>query len=284
MIFFNSIKLKNLAWSLRRIYVPVDSQALVLEVGSGGNPFYRSNILLDSYLTTRERHWAPLVIDRPFVLGFVERLPFKDKQFDFVIASHVLEHSPDPVQFLNELQRVAKSGYIEVPDAFMERVNPYLDHHSEITLRGSQLIIRKKTKWCVDDELVELYEHKVKSILTKKTMRNNPFEFHVRYFWSGFIDYKILNPNVNSFWHKENSEPQKHVLTIKEKIYSLVLSLFRILFSQRKRNKSISILELVVCPVCHSSLELSEILFCSNCNHHYKIFNGIPDFTKVYSA
>ena len=42
---------------------------------------------MDAYEDTRERHWAPLVTDRPSVLGMGETLPFKDKSFDFVIAS-----------------------------------------------------------------------------------------------------------------------------------------------------------------------------------------------------
>src|SRR3954471_2834901 len=87
---------ERLAWSLRRLHCPVDSQALVLEVGSGGNPYPRANVLLDAYEATRERHWVPLVADRPTVLGFVENLPFRDRAFDFVIASHVLEHSSHP--------------------------------------------------------------------------------------------------------------------------------------------------------------------------------------------
>jgi len=103
---------EKIAWSLRRLYCPVDSEALVLEVGSGGNPYFRSNVLVDAYENTGERHWVPLTMDRPTVLAFAEKLPFKDKSFDFVIASHVFEHSQDPVRFLEEMQRVAKAGYI----------------------------------------------------------------------------------------------------------------------------------------------------------------------------
>ena len=39
-----------------------------------------------------------------------EALTFRDKSFDFVIASHVLEYSADPENFLLELNRVAKVG------------------------------------------------------------------------------------------------------------------------------------------------------------------------------
>ena len=44
-----------------------------------------------------------------------KKLPFKDKEFDFVIASHVAEHVEDVSYFLNELSRIGKKGYIEVP-------------------------------------------------------------------------------------------------------------------------------------------------------------------------
>ena len=44
-----------------------------------------------------------------------KKLPFKDKEFDFIIASHVIEHVEDISFFLNELARVGKQGYIEVP-------------------------------------------------------------------------------------------------------------------------------------------------------------------------
>lgn len=135
--------LHKLRWSLRRLNVPISNADLVLEVGSGGNPYPRANVLLDAYEETRERHWEALVHDRPTVLSFGENLPFKDKSFDYVIAAHVLEHTPYPEKFLAELQRVAKAGYIETPDAFMERINPYKDHRLEVTVRDKGLVIRK---------------------------------------------------------------------------------------------------------------------------------------------
>ena len=44
-----------------------------------------------------------------------KKLPFSDKEFDFVIASHVLEHVDNIEYFIKELERVANSGYIEAP-------------------------------------------------------------------------------------------------------------------------------------------------------------------------
>ena len=53
--------------------------------------------------------------DKTFVKINEKKLPFKDKEFDFIIASHVVEHVEDISYFLNELARVGKKGYIEVP-------------------------------------------------------------------------------------------------------------------------------------------------------------------------
>jgi ubiquinone/menaquinone biosynthesis C-methylase UbiE len=147
MNLLSTLGLDGVAWSLRRLHCPVNSKALVLDVGSGGNPYPRANVLLDAYEETFERYHSKLVKDRPLVYGLVENMPFKDKCFDFVIASHVLEHVSDPAAFLSELMRVAKAGYIETPDAFIERLIPFRFHRLEVTERNDRLVIYKKSSW-----------------------------------------------------------------------------------------------------------------------------------------
>tara|TARA_B100000989_G_C19480604_1_gene444950 strand:- start:527 stop:1180 length:654 start_codon:yes stop_codon:yes gene_type:complete len=44
-----------------------------------------------------------------------QNLPFKDKEFDYIILSHVLEHVPNIFEFTKEVERIAKAGYIELP-------------------------------------------------------------------------------------------------------------------------------------------------------------------------
>ncbi len=44
-----------------------------------------------------------------------QKLPFKDKEFDYVILSHVLEHVKNILEFTKEVERIAKAGYIELP-------------------------------------------------------------------------------------------------------------------------------------------------------------------------
>ena len=270
-----NVLINKIKWSLRRINLDIPDDALVLEVGSGGNPYPRSNVLLDAYEETRERHWDALIHDRPTVLSFGENLPFKDKAFDYVIAAHVLEHTPHPDKFLAELQRVARSGFIETPDAFMERINPYKDHRLEVTVRDEGLLIRKKSAWINDEDLVELYEKRAKSIVTRETIPRHAAEFHMRYFWKDKIKFTVLNPEVDATWAPPatdtNSPPSQ--LGIKTKFRLVILALVRRWFSQGSRNSNIEVLPLMRCPKCHSEqLEKNsaEEIVCKGCGAQFK--------------
>lgn len=266
-----------LAWALRRFYTPVASSALVLEVGAGGNPYPRANVLLDAYEATRERHWAPLTSDRPTVLGFVENLPFKDHAFDFVIAAHVLEHSADPARFIAEMQRVAKAGYIEVPDAFMERINPYMDHRLEITSRNNQLIIRKKESWQHDEEVIELYEDRVKRVLTGDLIPRHPFEFHVRYYWENEISYVIVNPDTDAEWPAPVNLRDAPAMSIGGRIRQITRDFLRGLLSQRQRNAALDLLPLLRCTTCHATnlSRTSDSVHCVECGTSFPVRKSV---------
>jgi len=280
------ISIKNIEWAIRRLTVPVDKNALVLEVGSGGNPYPRANVLVDAYEETQERHWDPLVCDRPTVLADGERLPFKDKAFDFVIAAHVLEHSAEPEKFLTELQRVAHSGYIETPDAFMERINPYKDHRLEVTVRNNALVIRKKSRWIVDGELVELYEQRAKRRVTRNLIPTYPKDFHMQYYWTDKINYRVLNPEVDASWHPEINQRLTEVASlasIKLNLRQRVLTSMRWLFSQNARNHKLDILQLLRCSSCGASqfsAGAGEVV-CGKCVAHYRYRNGVLVMKEV---
>ena len=283
MKLFRFLKMDSIAWSLRRIHCPVDRNALVLEVGSGGNPYARANILLDAYFETQERNWVPLITDRPFVFGNIESLPFKDKAFDFIIASHVLEHSLDPIKAIAEFQRVAKAGYIEVPDAFFERINPYLDHRLEITDVNDELIIRKKSSYMPDPDTVDIFMSKAHVVFGKEIYRKYPFYFHVRYYWNDKITFKILNPDVKIDWKaKFNNDYSALEFNFKAKVKQGLLKLFRTILSQNTRNKNINIKELLQCTNCKSNelKEVSNKLVCSKCSIEYTKLHGFYNFTE----
>jgi SAM-dependent methyltransferase len=272
------------AWAARRLHCPVSPDDLVLEVGSGGNPYFRANVLLDAYENTAERHWVPLVSDRPTVMAFGEDLPFADKAFDFVIASHVLEHSTDPSRFLSEMQRVAKAGYIEVPDAFMERINPYRDHRLEITVRQGVLKIRRKRASVVDEELVELYEDRAKFWVTRELIPRHPFSFHVRYYWRDHIDFEIVGEEVAATAVPPlSSGTAPGNGTLRARVQQGMLRLVRGLFSQNDRNRKLDLALLLRCTRCHEAkLTRSEgMLCCPSCNAQFSVRNGIHDLSRA---
>ncbi len=53
--------------------------------------------------------------NKKFVLIENKNLPFSNNQFDFVYASHVIEHVEDLSFFISELKRISRQGYIELP-------------------------------------------------------------------------------------------------------------------------------------------------------------------------
>lgn len=270
---------EKLAWACRRLHCPVPKSALVLEVGSGGSPYFRANVLIDAYAETRERHWAPFVTDRPSVLGMGEALPFRDKSFDFVIASHVLEHSADPENFLRELQRVGKAGYIETPDAFMERINPYWDHRSEVTVRDGVLEVRKKSAWLLDPDLVEMYEQRAKEVIAGAVIPSNPFAFHTRFYWTDQIPFRILNPEIDAGWTPPDMKQSTTLqMSLRAKFGRFVLAAARALLSQKKRNSCIQLETLLQCPACKSmNLKFSDsYVGCSDCGMKYDVVAGVP--------
>ena len=266
--------LNSLAWSARRLHCPVSSEALVLDVGSGGNPYPRANVLLDAYEDTVERFHQPLIKDRPIVFGIAEQMPFKDKAFDFVIASHILEHTSEPEKFIMELMRVGKAGYIETPDGFFERINPFRFHRLEVSLRSGCLLIYKKPSWRHESELVDLYENQLKCREFIKFTSKAPKPFYVRYYWEDEINYRVVNPDINADWPLPNSEFVRSKISIRNHFVALI----RRFFSQAKRNASLDLSEILICPSCRSNqlIFLESQIKCESCAALYLRKNGIP--------
>lgn len=281
MVLFRNLRMTKFAWAFRRLHCPVSKNSLVLEVGSGGNPYWRANVLCDAYRDTDQRHFEKLTCDRPTILAFTENLPFRDDSFDFVIASHVLEHSEDPARFLDEIQRVAKAGYIEVPNAFFERLGTYYCHRLEISERADTLEILKKKAYIQDYELYDLFG-RGPGALWAKWVSDNPFHFHVRYYWtrdSGGIKYKILNPEYEFDWEVSELKKTETRQTIRDRIKKWLLVIFRKTLSQTRRNASINLLDYMRCPNCRSCelVQINKTIQCRICKSEYQVQDNVVD-------
>lgn len=177
----------------------------VLEIGPGNTPFYRSDIYLERAFSEEDLfEQSGRTNKREFKKEVVEyaggRFPFKDCEFDYVIASHVLEHIPfdEVAEFIGELERVADRGYIEVPLYSYELARDVDVHELMINICGSndhELLI------CDKKSFSETQEYKLIRKLFKTTggdlLRVAPWFFVQGFEWEGRINYKLVSSLEN---------------------------------------------------------------------------------------
>ena len=94
--FVNSTLSKNSKWKIADI-----------GCGYGANEF--ATVVADT------QDLSSFYKEKNFVKVNDKKLPFKNKEFDFVISSHVIEHVEDFEFFVKELERISSKGYIELP-------------------------------------------------------------------------------------------------------------------------------------------------------------------------
>jgi ubiquinone/menaquinone biosynthesis C-methylase UbiE len=111
----------------KKLYKKIKPTDKVLDLGAWDKPFQRANFVVDLMpYNTRGFHTNKIKVEYFSEKTWIqmdfsnEKLPFKDKEFDFVICSHVLEDIKDPIFLCKEMQRVSKAGYIEVPSMKLE--------------------------------------------------------------------------------------------------------------------------------------------------------------------
>ena len=130
--------------------------------------------------------------DKNFIKLENKQLPFKDNEFDFVIASHVLEHVEDFKFFISELERVSKKGYIELPtkledNLVFENKNDHL-WHMDFDDVNSKLLISNKLQY-------------IEPILTVSMIQNLRENFKaslvLELYWEEKIDYDFVENNQN---------------------------------------------------------------------------------------
>lgn len=279
--------LRRVAWALRKLQVPA-GKGLVLDVGSGGRPYPRSDVLLDRLTGAEHRCGEDMMIDgRAAVFGDAKKMPFKDKAFDFVIASHILEHISEPEVFIKELQRVGRAGYIETPNALFERLYPHPIHCLEVVSIDGTLRIHKKVQG-VEDVFLGMQRILKDDPAWAKFFHEAPDMFHVRYFWKGSIDYVVLNPEVSCDWIErvnDESDPggAKHSYMQEQsgwrEIGQVLLSRWHT-FQRSRRLKNFKLSDILVCPECHGELleEKAATLTCTSCARSYPM-HPMPDFT-----
>ena len=157
----------------------------ILDIGCGFSAHKNASVICDI------QDLQGFYKNKKFVKLSEKILPFKNKEFDFVIASHVLEHVEDPAFFIKELERVSIQGYIELPTILEDNLvfENKKDHiwHMEFDDVESQLIVSKKIQF-------------IEPVLTVSSIKKFSEYFRqsliLELYWKDTIDYKIKVKNI----------------------------------------------------------------------------------------
>jgi len=288
-------------------YVP-GSKDLILEVGSGSNPWTRSDVLLDRFYVdeTGQRGKGDLFVDsRPMLVAAGERLPFKDKVFDYVYCNHVIEHAEDLVSMLKEMSRVGKKGFIECPNPVLERILNEKHHNWYVSnVEETLMIVRKTPENNITTEVDKFYFHMMGDHFIVRQYWDH---FVTRLEWSGEIRFELLE-NVDTLLAKYQIEDGlkekvniklERVLRkawkdavkvkIKRKIQKLPFGNIATGLARKIRKIKTSkvqvrfdkkdLLDILACPYCHQELtRLDSRYRCGGCGREYQIKDSIPVF------
>jgi len=274
----------------------IKKRALVLEVGSGHFPHSRSNVLSDRFVfSNQQRSNFCLCFDRPLVGASGERLPFKDKAFDYLICRQVIEHCQNPQLFAKEISRVAKKGIMVCPQAVRERLFGWSYHNWYIEKKADQLIFfsKKSTNAFWGSFFHQLYQQKV---FFRRFCQENEKKLNIYYSWEGKVNLKISSqkPKIKE-WDKQ----LKMILKNLEFDYQKEISFLIKETTERVKNKikrqskklnwqlkakldpkiNIKLLKKIICcPFCYSDLKIEKKIICPKCKRKYPLIKGVPIF------
>ena len=163
----------------------------ILDIGCGYTANNFATVVADVQdLSKFYKHKEFIQIDK-------ETLPFKDKEFDFVIASHVIEHVKDFEFCLKELSRIASKGYIELPSRLSDNLvfENKTDHLWWFKFDDieKKLIVSKKNQ--LIDPFISVATSKILESIFRESLI-------IELYWENSINYKIDNDLKNEDFKK----------------------------------------------------------------------------------
>ena len=167
--FVNDTLSKNIDWK-------------ILDIGCG----YRANKYASVIADVLDL--SNFYKEKKFIKISEKKLPFKDNEFDFVRASHVIEHVEDFEFFLKELERISTKGYIELPTRLGDNLvfENRTDHIWWFTFddTNNQIIASKK------NQLIDPFITVSLAKIFEKIFRES---LVIELAWEEKIEYKIDN-------------------------------------------------------------------------------------------
>ena len=154
----------------------------ILDIGCGYRAHKNANVIADV------QDFSNYYKKKKFIQIKDKHLPFNDKEFDFVIASHVIEHVDDFEFFIKELERISSRGYIELPSRLADNLvfENKNDHiwwfkYDDI---GNKIIASKK------NQLIDPFINVSTSKMFEEIFRES---FVLELMWEDKINYEIDN-------------------------------------------------------------------------------------------
>ena len=180
----------------------------ILDIGCGYNANKFAKVICDV------QDLSNYYEDKKFIRLTEKKLPFKDKEFDFVVASHVMEHVEDIDFFIKELERVSKKGYIELPTKLEDNLvfENEKDHlwHMDFDDVENKLVVSKK---------VQYFEPVLTVSTTKKLNEIFRTSLVLELIWEDSINH-IVNKSTEDTFKKIS------VLNLLKKYFSKRLRMF----------------------------------------------------------
>ena len=160
----------------------------ILDIGCGYSAHKNASVVCDI------QDLSNVYKEKNFVKLKSNILPFRDKEFDFVIASHVIEHVKDVELFIKELQRVSSKGYIELPTILEDNLvfENKKNHlwHMEFDDDKNQLIVSKK---------IQFLEPILTVSSSKKLLKYFRQSLVLELFWENSIEFTIKKRELNNY-------------------------------------------------------------------------------------
>ena len=160
----------------------------ILDIGCGYTAHKNASVVCDV------QDLSNYYKSKKFVKLDDKNLPFNDKEFDFVIASHVIEHVKDVDYFIKELERVSSKGYIELPTILEDNLvfENKKDHlwHMEFDDVNKQLNISKK---------VQFLEPVLTVSSSKKFLKYFRQSLVLELMWENTIEFNIIKKELENY-------------------------------------------------------------------------------------
>lgn len=222
--------------SPQKVLSKIKPKDIVLDIGGWAETFNRANYVLDfqPFETRHKKEGKEYFSKKTWTIHDVNEIPwfFSDKQFDFVICSHVLEDIRDPIGVSREIQRVGKAGYIEIPSREYEStagIDPFptgdkftgLSHHRwliEKTKNGLLFTFKRPYISTVKEVQITKINHPVISFFWENNFEVSENLLEWEEAFNDLIRYKSAHDKINYTKLKKDVNFKLQLLKLRRKI------------------------------------------------------------------